>query len=250
MNLASFEKILKNHYNRIVLIQFGDEVSEYQTQKLSVDVGKLKFKIKALKDRNQYADPDGEAAKVGICSASWSLFGQLWPASQVLASVVKKIDIRNRRFLELGCGLGLPSLVLQQRGADITASDYHPMSEVFLDKNATLNELEEVPFQQLDWQAPCRSMGEFDVIIGSDLLYEPHHAQLLAGLIDRIASPIAKIIITCPGRGYRNKLSRKLALLGFELTEHRVAFHEDEKPPFKGRVLVYRRGLEAGLLPA
>lgn len=61
------------------------------------------------------------------------------------ARAVKHIDIKGRRILELGCGLGLPSLGLQARGADVTASNRHPLSEPFLDYNAALNHLPEVP---------------------------------------------------------------------------------------------------------
>ena len=43
------------------------------------------------------------------------------------------------KILEVGCGIGLCSLVLQRRGADITASDYHPLAEEFLRFNAALN---------------------------------------------------------------------------------------------------------------
>jgi len=37
-----------------------------------------------LRDKQQFADPDGHGARVGISSAQWSLFGQLWPAGRLL----------------------------------------------------------------------------------------------------------------------------------------------------------------------
>lgn len=215
----------------------------YETKKVHVTIGSREWKIRSLKDKQQYADPNGEAKRVGICSASWSLFGQLWPASKALARAVKRIDIQNRRILELGCGLGLPSLVLRSRGADVTASDRHPLSEPFLDYNAELNQVPEVPYVSLDWDPKSldESLGRFDVIIGSDILYEPNHAEMLAGLIDQLAAKTAKVLITCPGRGYRNRFSRLLAESGFSLTETSVPFTKDEEPPYKGRLLCYRR---------
>lgn len=216
-------------------------MSGYKTRNIDVKVGALKLHLRALKDRTQYYDPDGEAKKVGICSASWSIFGQFWQASTVLAKVVKKIDLKDRRFIELGCGLALPSLILQHRGADITASDYHPLSKSFLDHNAKLNNLPSIPHLNLSWTEPDKKAGLFDVILASDVLYEPHHADLLAGVIDKIAEPKAKVLITCPGRGYRNKLSRLLIDQGFELTETRLPFEPDEKPPYAGRLLSYIR---------
>jgi len=213
----------------------------YQTRKIDVDIGDFKVRIRALSDHMQFADPSGSAEKAGICSASWSMFGQLWPASRVLANAVNQIEISDQRIVELGCGLGLPSLVLQHRGANITASDHHPLSESFLDYNAALNELPAIPYLDLPWANRENSLPRFDLIIGSDILYEPNHVQLLGGLIERIANPTAKVMVSCPGRGYRNKFSRSLIELGFELTTTPTAFSEGEKAPFKGQLLTYQR---------
>lgn len=213
----------------------------YQVRKLDVEVGAFKGQIRALSDHMQFADPTGSAEEAGICSASWSMFGQLWPASQVLAKALKTIEIDGRRVIELGCGLGLPSLVLQYRGADVTASDHHPLSESFLDYNTNLNNLPLIPYLDLPWGVVGPEIERFDLIVGSDILYEPNHAELLAGLIGRIAKPTSKVIISCPGRGHRNKFSRSMNKLGFNLTEKRVPFAAGEKAPFKGRLLSYQR---------
>lgn len=217
----------------------------YATRKLKVRVGPRQWKIRALSDTQQYADPGGQARRAGICSASWSLFGQLWPASRALAAAVKRIDIGNRRIIELGCGLGLPSLVLQSRGADVTASDRHPLSEPFLDYNAALNNLPALDYLDLAWDCSDSGaeVGRFDLIIGSDILYEPDHAETLAALVERLAKARAKVLITCPGRGYRNRFSRLLQSSGFELTETPIPFTDDEEPPYRGRLLCYRRGM-------
>lgn len=215
----------------------------YETRKMDVQVGAFHCRIRALSDHMQYADHSDSAQRAGICSASWSLFGQLWPASRVLAKAVKHIDISNRRVLELGCGLGLPSLLLQSRGADVTASDHHPLSESFLDYNAALNKLPLIPYLDLPWVGDTSDVGHFDLIMGSDVLYERDHAGMLAAQIQRLAAPVAKVLITCPGRGYGNQLSRLLKEAGFELTETRMAFNVGEKAPFRGRLLCYRRGM-------
>lgn len=214
----------------------------YKTRNINVNIGAFKAKIRALSDHNQFYDPQEKAKQAGICSASWSLFGQLWQASKVLAQAVKQIDIDNRRIIEIGCGLALPSLVLQYRGADITASDHHPLSKKFLNKNSKLNNLMPVPYLDLPWGQNKTTAGPYDLIIGSDILYEPNHSSLLASLIKRIASPKAKVLISCPGRGYRNQLSRKLKKIGFSLKEKPVAFEKNEQAPYRGRLLMYQRG--------
>lgn len=213
----------------------------YEVRKLDVEIGAFKGRIRALSDRMQYSDPTGSAARAGICSASWSLFGQLWPASQVLAKAVKTIEIEGRSVLELGCGLALPSLVLQYRGANITASDHNPITETFLNYNTNLNNLPNIPYLDLPWGDKGIATKRYDLIIGSDILYEPNHADLLVGLIERIAEPKSKVLVSCPGRGHRNNFSRSMKKLGFVLTEKRVPFAEGEIPPYKGRLLSYQR---------
>lgn len=213
---------------------------EFNTRQLHFAIGAFKGQLCALKDHTQYADPHGEAERAGICDASWSLFGQLWPAGTVLAKAMKQIELKGRRILELGCGLALPSLTLQYRGADITASDYHPISRRFLAHNCQLNVLDKIPFIQLDWDRPL-SNDKYDLIIASDVLYDPGTPELLGKTIKTMAEPLSKVLVTCPGRGYKNRFSRIMENLGFELEETPVAFSADEKAPHKGRILTYRR---------
>lgn len=213
---------------------------EYKTRKLAFSIGRFEGKLRALKDRMQFSDPQGKAHKAGICSASWSLFGQLWPASKVLATAMKSIELKNRRVLELGCGLALPSLALQYRGANITASDYHPVSRDFLSYNSKLNNLPQIPFIQLDWANPPAGQ-RYDLIIASDVLYDPGNPKLLLNAIKHLASPACKVMLSCPGRGYKNLFSRKMAGLGFSLQETPVPFEPQEQPPYKGRILAYLR---------
>ena len=55
-----------------------------------------------------------------------------WDSSQVLARLMVDFNIEGKRILELGCGMALSSLLLNRRGGDITATDYHPQAGVFL----------------------------------------------------------------------------------------------------------------------
>ena len=215
----------------------------YETLILNVPVGTQSFRLKSLRDRQQYVDRDGSAERAGICSASWPLFGVLWPASIALAEAMSVADVKGRRILEIGCGLALPSLVLKRRGADITASDHHPLAGKFLKFNAALNTIPPIDFVVLPWEAPSPDIGRFDVIIGSDVLYERGHAELLAELVDRLSEPRAEVWISCPGRGYLGRFSRALQAMGFRGTHKRLRVGSgDDGPKFQGRLLRYRRG--------
>jgi predicted nicotinamide N-methyase len=213
----------------------------YRTRQLVVRLGGHDFKIRALSDLQQFADPLGIADRLGISSAQWSLFGQVWPSGRVLAEAMCSFDVTGKRILEIGCGLGLSSLVLQRREADITASDQHPLAKPFLARNARLNQLPELAYCDLNWGVPDHKLGRFDLMIGSDILYERRHIEQLAEVLKRHALGCAEIVFTDPGRGNSAPFTRALAEQGYSVTEVRSRFNESDLPPFRGRLLSYRR---------
>lgn len=217
----------------------------YLTRITRVPLGGRDLQIRALSDHQQYADVQGQADRAGISSAQWGLFGQIWPSGLVLAEAMCVFDVAGKRILELGCGLALASLVLARRDADITASDHHPLAEQFLAYNAGLNGLAMPVYRDLPWSAHAAELGTFDLIIGSDILYERGHSATLAGLLDRLASTRAEILISDPGRGNGGRMSSALIDQGYRASEDRLAFGRDEIPPFRGRVLHFSRGMNA-----
>ncbi len=212
----------------------------YTTCEVAVCLGGHDYRIRALSDRQQFADPHQLAERVGISSSLWSLFGQLWPSGRVLAEAMCTHEIAGKRILELGCGLGLSSLVLQRRHADITASDHHPLAESFLRDNAARNGLPTIAFRDLRWEVADTTLGRFDLIIGSDILYERDHAPQLAALVLRHALPDTEVLITDPGRGNSAALTRALAAQGYAVTEQRCCIDTDVIT-LRGRLLSYRR---------
>jgi len=100
----------------------------YEVDIVTHRIGGSDFRIRALHNRQQYADPDGAAERAGVSPASWPLFGVVWPAGLALAEEMSRFPVTGKHILELGCGLGLASLVLARRGADITACDHHPLA--------------------------------------------------------------------------------------------------------------------------
>ncbi len=213
----------------------------YSTRQLLVRLGGHDYQIRALSDRQQYADPDGLARKAGISSALWCLFGQVWPAGRVLAQAMSTFDIEGKRILEVGCGLALSSLVLKRRGADVTASDHHPLAKSFLEHNAALNSIPMPAYRDLPWDEVQPDLGRFDLIIGSDVLYERDHASLLAALLFRHAKPKAELVITDPGRGNSGRFTTAMLTQGYTVDEQRSPFDEGDTPPYRGRLLSYRR---------
>ena len=217
----------------------------YQVRETRHAVGGHVYRLRVLSDKQQYVDPDGHGTRMGISAAQWSLFGQVWPAGRLLAQAMHRFDIAGKRILELGCGIGLASLVLQQRGADVVASDVHPLAEVFLAYNAALNDLPALHYRQLRWNTPLPALGLFDLIIASDVLYERDSADVLSHVVERHAERRAEVLITDPGRGNSARFSRLLGEQGFDVASEPCPMDDGDKPPHRGRLLHYRRGLDA-----
>ncbi|AME25957.1 methyltransferase [Burkholderia sp. PAMC 28687] len=210
--------------------------------------------IRSLLDLQQFSDPLGDAERIGISSAMWPLFGMLWPSGAHLAArLALRPVLATERILEIGCGLALASLVGHRRGADVTASDCHPLTASFLDENLRLNDLPPMKYLHGNWSIPelagtladtaGRSIvnGRYDLIMGSDLLYERDANATLAAFIGLHALPCAEVWIVDPDRGNRAAFNRQMGDRGFRMREERldrVAFQETAA--YKGRLLIYR----------
>lgn len=210
---------------------------KYQT----IEFGDVDIHLRVLRDRQQFSDDKGLAEQLGICSASWPLFGMVWESSEVLANLMFDYPVDNQRILEVGCGIGLTSLVLNHRHADITATDYHPEVEGFLDKNTLLNHGRKIPFVRTGWSDEVSDLGKFDLIVGSDILYEREHVELLAAFIDQHAKAKCKVIIVDPGRGHHAKFSKKMVTLGYQHSQSKAIPISNPTKSYKGQVLQFVR---------
>ena len=208
--------------------------------------------IRSLLDRNQFADGDGAAERIGISSAAWPLFGLLWPSGALLAARLGARPVTaGERILEIGCGLALASIVGHRRGADVTASDRHPLAAQFLAENLRLNGLLPMKYLHGDWgavplalDAADPAQGGFDLIIGSDLLYERDASGALAGFVSGHAKASCEVWLVDPDRGNRPAFNRLMAADGFERREERLdAVAGATGAAYKGRLLVYHRKL-------
>lgn len=209
----------------------------YQT----IEVGTSDIHIRSLWDKQEFCDPLGEAEALGIPTAHWALFGILWASGEVLAAEMADYAIGDKRILELGCGLALASHLLNSRHADITATDMHPEAGSFLIENVRLNSGQPIPFLRADWKDDCKGLGLFDLIIGSDVLYERREIEILSAFIERHAKPRCEVILVDPGRPNKGPFTRSMKALGYEHEQRDYENNALVSGPFKGRVLYYRR---------
>jgi 2-polyprenyl-3-methyl-5-hydroxy-6-metoxy-1,4-benzoquinol methylase len=102
--------------------------------------------------------------------------------------------------LELGCGLGLPSLVAARAGFAVTATDYEEPALEGVRYNAAQNGISTIETRVLDWRNIPADLGRFDRVVAADVLYESHHAAALAGVIARTLAPGGQALVADPCR--------------------------------------------------
>ena len=204
-------------------------------------IGGEDYQIRSLKDLQQYSDCLGLAEREQITPTNWSHFGVVWPAGLVLARRIASMELQPVSMLELGCGLGLASLVASRRGADITASDYHPLVQSFLDHNADANGLTRIKYIKGDWRKPITRAGKFGLLIGSHLLYERQQPEQLAVFIDCHAQPDATVIICDPDRRQLSRFSRLMSSNGFSSSKEDIPPQLLMGKRFRGKILTYVR---------
>lgn len=209
----------------------------YQT----IEFGKVDIHLCTLRNRQEFYDPDGEAERLGISSSTWPIFGVLWPSGIVLANYICQFDTRSKRILEIGCGTALTSLLLNKRQDDITATDYHPEAGKFLDRNTDLNRDDKISFVRADWSGEDTELGLFDLIIGSDLLYEDEHVELVGNFINKHARQECEVVIVDPGRGRKNKLTKKMEGFGYTSSHFKPTDTAYLDGTFKGYILNFER---------
>jgi 2-polyprenyl-3-methyl-5-hydroxy-6-metoxy-1,4-benzoquinol methylase len=218
------------------------QATGYQVKFETVSGCGADLQIRSLLDRQQYDDPQLEAELAGIPAAAWSLFGVVWPSARGLAQHMLTFELGGQRILEVGCGLALSSLVLHRRDGDVTASDCHPLVPSFLTHNLRLNGLATLPYQASNWARPAPRLGRFDVVIGSDVLYEPGQAEPLAHFMDEHVEADGQVLLTDPNRGHRARFSREMEDHGFGVATQLLRGGPGIDAAYRGRLMTYSRG--------
>jgi predicted nicotinamide N-methyase len=126
-------------------------------------------------------------------------WADLWPSAFVLAGRMADTKGGGRRLLELGCGAGLVATVAALSGFEVTASDYYDDALLFAKANAWRNGAR-IETRNVDWRGMPGDLTDFDVVVASDVLYEPRYGDLVAGAFAATLGKRAIGLLTDPGR--------------------------------------------------
>jgi predicted nicotinamide N-methyase len=150
-------------------------------------------------------------------------WAELWPAGLALAHALPD-DLAGVRVVELGCGLGVPSLVAAARGAEVTAVDWAGDAIDLLRENAERNGLT-LEAVRADWRS---FDGPFDLALAADVLYEARNVEPLAELVLRLAP---QALVGLAGRPYEREFLERVGKLARVREHGKVARIELEHPP-------------------
>src|SRR5947199_2832955 len=128
-------------------------------------------------------------------------WAELWPSSVALAKAIGSRALRGARTLELGCGLGLASIAAARAGGGVLATDWSHEAIRFTEDNAARNAVE-IETMVVDWSAPeaIVERGPWQLVIGSDVLYEQRNVDQMLGLLPRLVDQTGEVWIADPGR--------------------------------------------------
>ena len=130
-------------------------------------------------------------------------WAELWPAATALASALP--DVAGLRVVELGCGLGVPSLVAAVREADVTATDWASEAVELLRANAERNGVA-LRCEVRDWRDAWAE--RFDLALAADVLYERRNVAPLAVRLHELAP---RALVGLAGRPYEDAFLRAVS---------------------------------------
>ena len=127
--------------------------------------------------------------------------------------------------LELGCGLGLPSIVAARAGGRVLATDWSAAALELLHDNAARNDVV-VETMRADWTRPDELLarGPFPLVLAADVLYERRNIPVLLDLLPQLVAPAGEIWLADPGRATADVF---LALAEAEGWQHRATPDRD-----------------------
>jgi predicted nicotinamide N-methyase len=125
----------------------------------------------------------------------------LWDSAIALAEwlVGQAEQVRGKRMLELGAGVGLPGLVARSLGAEVWQTDHQPMALSLAAVNMKQNGVPGSHHFVADWRTWMHT-DCYDILLGADILYERSMHAHLERIFCQNLRPGGRLLLSDPGR--------------------------------------------------
>ncbi len=174
-----------------------DRSSTYPLTDTALTIAGRPWTITAVQDQNALVervrtDEDLERFPYGLL---------LWASAIGLAEEIaaRPALVAGKRVLEIGAGVGLPGIVAQSLGAEVTQTDHQEAALELAGRNAEQNGVSGIRRLVLDWRNFDHD-ARYEVVLGSDVLYERTLHASLAALFPRVLAPNGLLLVSDPLR--------------------------------------------------
>ena len=157
-------------------------------------------------------------------------WADIWPSARVLAANIAQLPGTGRKLLELGCGAGLVATMAALTGYEVCATDYYDDALRFTRLNVAQHTGAEIETRLVDWRRMPTDLGRFDLVVGSDVLYERAYGKLVARAIDMTLKRDGEAVIADPGRIAAEEFMRDARERGLRLVAR------EEVPFVEGKI--------------
>jgi predicted nicotinamide N-methyase len=149
--------------------------------------------------------PDQKALQIAQESkeekTSFPFWAKLWPSAMILTEFMQDHPhwVSQKKVLELAAGLGLPSLYAAHFASSVLCSDYDKNAVAFINENIALNAIHNMEATVINW---CHLPDEleWDVLLMSDVNYDPDSFEMLLQLLLRCLANGKTILLSTPQR--------------------------------------------------
>jgi predicted nicotinamide N-methyase len=195
----------------------------YDLEQLNFELAGKPFSIFHVKDIDPLLE---ELVKKGqdseeIKDEKLPYWAELWPSSISLAQFILISEVVKKRMtvLELGCGIGLAGIAAALAGGEVTITDYQAEALAVSEMNWLINLGVSPRTLLMDWRKPFLD-EKFDLIIGSDIVYEERFFEPILNIIWQMSTDDGRILLSEPNRPVAVSFFPMLQTTGWKLEKH------------------------------
>lgn len=210
---------------------------QFKTEQLALTIGELTIDLTVIENLDELFDAlvNKGSDHPDVVDERIPYWADLWASAIGLSHYLVESQhlIKDKKVLEIGCGLGLPAILAGKLGAAFTTlTDYLPEALDFAQLNWLRNlPLENVAFDVLDWRnipesfinpppqylEHSETFGKADVLLAADVAYEKRAFEPLIYAFQHLIKPEGTILIAEPNRFISKTFFENLGKQGFNV---------------------------------